>query len=88
MGESRDTIRPTPRPLRIEPGLGLITIGAGRYPGSPRGSLADHRADGTKPFDSPFPQPGRLACHQLLGTAVWPLGGIPFSGRLFSPMLL
>ena len=51
-----------PHPLRIEPGLGLITVGAGLSPGSPLssyGRLAE--ADGTKPFDSSFPQPGRLA---------------------------
>ncbi len=63
-------MRATLCPLRIGPGSGLITVGAGGYPGS----LADYwllrLSDGTRPFGSRFPQPGRLAVAGRLGH--WP----------------
>ena len=50
--------------------------------------MADRRADGTKPFDSSSPQPGRLAASGALGAvhSPKPLGEVPFSGRLSSPI--
>ena len=47
-----------PRPLRIEPGLGLITIGAGHYPGSPHGWSADRRCGWYQAFRQLFPATG------------------------------
>ena len=60
-GDKRTRLSGYPRPLRIEPGLGLVTFGAGRWPGSPHGSQPIAEADGTKPFGSSSPHPGRLA---------------------------